>query len=205
MTEADEVDLGARLFGARRIHVVGSSGAGKSRVANRLGTVLKLPVHHLDDVALDPESGSMRPPTECLAAARAIAQRPEWLSEGIYLGWTDVLLRSADTIIWLDTVSSRTAALRIVGRFLHHAFATARTQHGFRRIARFRDYRRQLRGLLSGLRETRRYHRADVAGSAEASPIPSRAATATALAPYRAKTVRCRRQDDLDRLMRTSL
>ena len=42
----------ARIRSAHRIHIIGSPGAGKSTLAQRLSTELGLPVIHLDLIAL---------------------------------------------------------------------------------------------------------------------------------------------------------
>ncbi|WP_157751499.1 hypothetical protein [Actinoplanes derwentensis] len=38
----------------RKIAIVGNSGAGKTVLANRLGTLLEIPVTHLDALRYDP-------------------------------------------------------------------------------------------------------------------------------------------------------
>lgn len=194
-------DPAARMRSARRVQIVGGSGAGKSQLAQRLGKILNLPVHHLDEIAIDEASRLHRTSAECLTAAREIAAGPSWIAEGIYVDWAGDLFRTADIIVWLDNVSARKATARIVRRFVKSALSSAKAERGVRRFMRFRDYAREMRGLTQAMRETYSYHRRTRSqGDAVAR---SRHGTALTLRQYSAKTIRLRGQRDVDSLIRS--
>src|SRR5690348_5630431 len=86
----------------RRIHIIGASGSGKTTLARTLATTFDLPMYHLDELRskrID-EAGVLL--TLLSAAVGSIAKGNAWITEGVYLGWTDELLQRADLIIWLD-------------------------------------------------------------------------------------------------------
>lgn len=173
--------MGESSAAGRRVHIVGGPGSGKTTLARRLAAAGTRPVYDLDAVAYEAGAGPKRPLALRLADARRIAADPAWITEGIYLWWTDDLLREADAIVWLD-LPWRVAARRIVARHARSSLAGTNRHRGFRKLAAF-------------LRSTRRYHLAPpVAPSApDDDGAITRAATAQALAPYAAKLVHCRR------------
>ncbi len=130
----------------RRIHVIGDQGAGKTTLARRIGDLTRGPIHHLDDLAVDPETGLERPPEALRAIAAAIAASPAWVTEGLHAGWTSALLEAADRVVWLDTVGRSGAAGRIAKRFISGAWSEAR-HRGWRGVFRFRAYVRHLGDL----------------------------------------------------------
>lgn len=90
-----------RLGSARRILVLGPSGAGKTHLALRLAEVTGLPLVHLDAerwrpgwVALDD--------AEWRAAVTALAARPAWIMDGTYESTLDLRLPRADAVVVLD-------------------------------------------------------------------------------------------------------
>jgi len=184
------------------VHIVGGSGAGKSQLAEYLGNALALPVHHLDDIAIEQVSRRKRPSADFRTAVREIAAGTSWIAEGIYVEWAVELFRTADIIVWLDNVSARQAAARIVRRFAHSAFSSARSERGIRRFTRFRDYTRELLGLTEAMRETYCYHRRS-RSPGEAAVARSRHGTAATLGQYSAKTIRLRGRRDVDALIRS--
>ena len=86
----------------RRIHIIGASGSGKTTLARALATKLDLFTYHLDEIRskrID-EAGDLF--TLLSADVHSIATSNAWITEGVYLGWTDELLQLADLIIWID-------------------------------------------------------------------------------------------------------
>lgn len=91
----------AALRGKRRILVLGSSGAGKSRLAVELGRAMDLPVIHLDGHYWRP--GWMETPdAEWDRTLAGLLERPAWVMDGNYDRTLDVRLRRADAAILLD-------------------------------------------------------------------------------------------------------
>ena len=175
----------------RRIHIVGGPGSGKTTLARRLARRLGAVAHDLDGVGYEGGAGLKRPLDRRLADVRRIADAPAWVTEGVFLWWTDVLLNRADVIVWLD-LPWRVAARRILARHVRSSLAGTNRHRGLGNLLRF-------------LRAARRYYR----GPAVAPEAPdddgaaTRAATARVLAAHGEKVVRCRRPADVDAVLRT--
>ncbi len=177
---------------AKRIYIIGGSGSGKASLAREISARSGLPVHDLDLVArVDGGNSPAREPAERDRLVAEIVASPQWIVEGIHLGWTDPLLAAADSIIWLDHVTWTKSSGRIVRRFASGAIAEARRQRGWRRFFRFRDYARHVRELAAAIPKARRYE------SGAGDRDESRAATEAALAPYVAKVIHCRTEPDV--------
>lgn len=105
-------------FTPRRLALIGCGGAGKSTVARQLGSILGLPVHHLD--ALFWKSGWV--PTEPEEWARlqdALCRGDSWVIDGNYGRTLDIRLAAADAVLFFDF--PRTVCLwRVVKRTLRH-------------------------------------------------------------------------------------
>lgn len=98
----------------RRVLIIGSGGAGKSTLANRLGALLKIEVLHLDKLYW--QAGWVEPSkAEWLKRVEELIRRDSWIMDGNYGGTLDVRLSACDTVIFLDL--PRTLCLwRIVKR-----------------------------------------------------------------------------------------
>jgi cytidylate kinase len=173
-----------------RVHVAGGPGSGKTTLAQRLATRLGVAHHNLDAVGYEGGVGAKRSLEARLADVRRIAAEPAWITEGIFLWWTEELLRAADLVVWLD-VPWRVAAWRLVLRHVRADLAGTNRHRGYRKLARF-------------VRGSRGYYLA--ADPVEPAPPDddaaiNRAATAAALAPYAAKVVRCRTTRDVEELV----
>lgn len=179
--------------GARRIHISGGPGSGKSTLARSLGAALGITVFELDKIAYQGPEFTERPLEDRLADVRAIAETPGWISEGIHLGWSDLLLQRAELIIWLDYTSWSGAAFRILSRFTASAVAEARAQTSTKKFARFGDYRRHLRQLAYVLLSSRDYYKPERATRRHAV---TREMAEQQLRPHGTKVVRCRSRDE---------
>lgn len=162
------------------VHIVGGAGSGKTVLGRYLAQRMNQPVYALDDINFQNGVDRMRPRAERLAAVERIASQPGWITEGIFVGWTDDLLRQADLIIWLD-LPWYTAMLRILRRHIHTSLA------GTNRYP-------SLHSLLRFIVWSCAYYRPMTPAQIDALPeenLHSRAATARHLRPYRDKLIRC--------------
>ena len=88
-----------------KIHIIGGPGSGKTTFAQDLSFRLSIPHYDLDKVNWEQEN------------AVAIAKQAAWITEGIYLIFTEPMLYYADYIVLL-TISWPIAALRIICRHI---------------------------------------------------------------------------------------
>ena len=112
----------SQLRHARRIALVGSPGAGKSRLAIQLGELLDLPVCHLDRLWWRP--GWVEAGEEAFdAALRDVVGSEAWIIDGNYSRTLHVRLTRAEAAIMLDF--PRTLCLyRVLQRGVLHRGAT---------------------------------------------------------------------------------
>lgn len=170
---------------ARRIHIIGGAGAGKTTLARQIAARLGVSAYDLDEIAYEGGAGPAISIAVRLQAVRRIATGDAWVTEGGYLGWVDALLETANVVVWLD-LPFRIAAWRIVLRHVRSSLARTNRHRGLRRLARF-------------LRWNWGYYHNTPASSVTSDdpPMASRAATAHYLAPYAAKLIHCHRPADV--------
>lgn len=85
----------------KRIAIIGSSGAGKSTLARQLGSLLAIPVIHLDKLFW--QSGWIQTPRdEWNTLQKQFVEQERWIMDGNYRSSLDMRLVAADTIIFLD-------------------------------------------------------------------------------------------------------
>jgi thymidylate kinase len=96
-----------------KIHIIGGPGSGKTTLGEAISARLHIPHHDLDKLGW--KNGTR--PAAYIEDAFAIAEQPGWVTEGIFLIWTDPLLYQADYIVWLE-VSWPVAAWRIIRRHI---------------------------------------------------------------------------------------
>lgn len=85
----------------RRISIIGSGGAGKSTLAIRLGSLLNIPVFHLDSLYWKP--GWIETDHKDWAKLQeSLCNKDSWIIDGNYGGTLDIRLKASDTVIFLD-------------------------------------------------------------------------------------------------------
>lgn len=85
----------------KKILVIGSSGAGKSTFARKLGEKIGLGVIHLDQLYWKPNWVEVSK-EEWRETIKEVLRRDEWIIDGNYSGTLDLRIQSADTVIFLD-------------------------------------------------------------------------------------------------------
>lgn len=110
---------------ARRIAVLGCSGAGKTRFARLLGERLGLPVLQLDAHFLRPGWGET-PPGEWAAIQERLLAGEAWIADGNYVNTMHLRTARADAVIHLD-LPRRTCLRGVLGRWWRHR---GRTREG---------------------------------------------------------------------------
>ena len=176
-----------------RIHVIGTSGTGKTTVARRLSGLLGAPCYDLDAIgyagAFEGRPGVRRPLEDRLRDVSEIESKPAWVIEGIFLWWINGLLELADLIVWLD-LHWLVAGRRIVKREIRRKLSGDRS-HGLLGLADF---------VWSG-RSDYNNREAPIPRSLDDDSAITRAGTLKEVSRYREKTVRCARQRDVDALL----
>jgi adenylate kinase family enzyme len=120
-----------------RIFILGPPGSGKTVLGKRLAEGLEMSCYELDAVAWEGGfPGTERPLEERLNDIQHIAAQSRWVTEGIFLLWTDELLGAADYIIWLD-IALYITFWRIVTRRLRRSLARQNPPTGLRQQLRF--------------------------------------------------------------------
>ena len=137
--------------------MVGGPGAGKSFFAKRIAAASGVELHHLDELAFEGADYTPRPDEVTSVEARAIAEQPRWVTEGIFVGWVEPLFERADVIVWLDDGGWGRSARRIASRWARQALREAMSRHGAERFLRFGDYARNARHLVRVLVTSREY------------------------------------------------
>ena len=85
----------------KRVLVIGSGGAGKSTLANRLSRILKIEVTHLDALYWQP-GWVETPKAEWRETVEQLIAGDSWILDGNYSGTLDIRIPAADTVIFLD-------------------------------------------------------------------------------------------------------
>jgi adenylate kinase family enzyme len=101
-----------------KIVIIGSAGAGKSTLAQELGSILNIKVYHLDRIFWQ-RGWKEKPRDKRIDILQKILREKQWIIEGTYLSSSDPRLNAADTIIFLD-IDPLLCLKRIMKR--HHEY-----------------------------------------------------------------------------------
>lgn len=169
----------------KRIYIVGPSGSGKTTLGKFLCQKLNIPHVDLDQIAYPKQK--IKPVEERLRLIAEVAQRPAWVTEGIYVDWTKKLLEKADLIIWLDLPLHKTL-VRVIKRFIAHKIR-GDEKFGIKNTSKFifnlKKYYYPKKGEEHGTEEKQ----------------TTRHKTAVALKPYMEKVVHVRSASELEKFL----
>ncbi len=124
-----------------KIHILDGPGSGKTTLAQELSEKFHIPHFDLEQIGWRRGDQSVA----YIEEATTIAEQPDWITEGIFLMWTDPLLYHADYIILLD-VSWPVAAWRIIVRHIVKSLRGTNHYPGIKLLFNF-------------LKSTRRYYK----------------------------------------------
>ena len=102
----------------RRVCIIGCGGAGKSTLAVRLGSLLDLPVVHLDAVYWKPD-WQKPPQEEWQRRHTALCARDAWILDGNYGSTMKERIAAGDTVILL-ALPRFTCLLQVFRRAIRH-------------------------------------------------------------------------------------
>jgi adenylate kinase family enzyme len=115
---------------AKRIHIIGGPGSGKSVAARRLALAYGIPVTDLDRLFWDPAApgyGVRSDPEERAGALARVLKNPSWIIEGVYHGWVRRCFEEADVVLVM-TAPVLLRDWRIVVRFLRRKLGLAESK-----------------------------------------------------------------------------
>lgn len=102
----------------RKVAIIGSGGAGKSTLAEQIGVILNLPVHHLDALFWKPDWELVSKEEQTKVQERLL-QKESWICDGNYNRTMELRFQAADTIIFLDLPRS-VCLYRVLKRQMHY-------------------------------------------------------------------------------------
>ena len=85
----------------KKIAIIGSGGAGKSTLAQQLGQLLHIPVHHMDATFWKPGWQNIGREQLIKETAKILDENESWIIDGNYSATMDIRLEQADTVIFL--------------------------------------------------------------------------------------------------------
>jgi adenylate kinase family enzyme len=177
-----------RQSGWQRFHIMGGAGGGKTTLARQISERLGCPCYHLDQIGWNQE-GKRSLPDRLIDIERIIA-KPTWVSEGVFLWWTEQLLEKADVIVWLD-LPLRITEWRIARRHIQLSLAGTNPHAGTLNLLRF----------MWGVYQGNKTKTPLIPKAPDDDFAITRIATQQILTGYTDKLVHCRSPRDVKRLL----
>lgn len=133
----------------KRIHIIGSTGSGKTYLARELSSRLNIPYYELDKVmwSSSVEFAGKNPPELRDRLLEDIISENAWIIEGIYYKWVMRSFEEADLIIFLAP-KPMVRAIRIVLRFIKQRIGLEKA-----------NYKQTFKGLIDMLKWNQKFDR----------------------------------------------
>ena len=96
-----------------RVAVVGSSGSGKSTVAECLAEILGCPWLELDSICHQPNWQTLDHETFRERVGEFANREPRWIIDSNSSQVSDLIWNRADTVVWLDLPRSKVALIAL--------------------------------------------------------------------------------------------
>ncbi|KAA3656548.1 MAG: hypothetical protein DWQ04_30780 [Chloroflexi bacterium] len=171
---------------AQKMHVIGGAGSGKTTLANWLSIEFDFPCFYLDQIGWS-EAGKV-PLDKRMEKVEHILTNSRWITEGVFLWWTDPLLENADLIVWLD-IPFHIVVWRIVKRHIVASWQGNNQHAGIRLLISF---------VIGVGKQYFKKEPLTPTGPDDDFAI-TRVATAEILEKYQQKLVHCRKLEDVQR------
>lgn len=85
------------------IIIIGNSGSGKTHLANNLGSILFIQVHHLDGLFWKAGGFSQKRSNRAVnSEIRLLRETSEWIVEGVFGELAEQFVEKADWLLWLN-------------------------------------------------------------------------------------------------------
>lgn len=114
----------------KRIHIFGGPGSGKTFLAEKLSERLAIQRYDLDDLFWGGNTNTFSIKAEPKVRNKklnSIIKKKEWITEGVYGGWTKPCFKEAELIIILKP-KTFIRQLRLIRRFLKRKFFLAKNK-----------------------------------------------------------------------------
>jgi len=106
---------------ARRIHIFGACGSGKSFLSKKLSKILRLPVYDLDDIfwkkGKERKYDVKRDEKERARLLKKLVKKDKWIIEGCFSSWVDDSIKRSDLVVWLNP-PFHLLSYRLISRFM---------------------------------------------------------------------------------------
>ncbi|MDF2921646.1 MAG: shikimate kinase family protein [Paenibacillaceae bacterium] len=133
----------------KRVHIIGSTGSGKTYLAKQLSDTFNIPYFELDNAMWNRsvENPGKNPPEVRDRLLNNILRQESWIVEGVYHTWTSQCFTLADRIIFL-TPNTYFRDLRIITRFIKQRIGSEKS-----------NYKQTLKGLIKMIKWNHKFER----------------------------------------------
>ncbi len=133
----------------KKIHIIGSTGSGKSYLARHLSDKYNIPYYELDNVMWrgTEENTGKNPPETRDALLDGIIQQEAWIVEGVYYKWVMPSFELADIIIFISPPVWKRDC-NVILRFIKQRTGLERA-----------NYKQSLSGLIDMLRWNHKFEK----------------------------------------------